>query len=142
MQKEKIVEYFMGAIHCSQVVAGEMAERFGVDRDMLMSMAAPLGGGCFNGEVCGCVTGGLLCIGLSCGHCHKGDVETNARMVEMTKEFENRFAEENGSLRCKDLCGYDFSAEGELEKAMESGVLFETCPKLVNSALDILDDII
>lgn len=142
ISKEQIVDNFTGAIHCSQVVSGEMAEKLGVDKSMLMSATGALGGGCFRGDVCGCVSSSLVCIGLSCGHCHKGDMEANQRLVEKTTEFEKRFTEKHGSICCRDLTGYDFSVPGELEKAMADGILFKKCPVYVQSALEILDDLI
>jgi len=142
ISREQIIDNFSGAIHCSQIVSGEMAEKLGVDKEMLMSAAGALGGGCFHGDVCGCVSASLMCIGLSCGHCHKGDLEANQRLVEKTAEFEKRFIEKHGSICCRDLTGYDFGVPGELEKAMEAGVTVEKCPAYVQGALEILDDLL
>ena len=142
MDEKKIVENFMGCIHCSQIVVGEMAEKLGVDKDLLMKLAGPLGGGCFHGEACGCVTAAMMSIGLKCGHCKLNDVDTNNKMVGMIHEFEERFIEQYGSLKCVDLSGHDFSKEGEFDKAFKENVFVEKCPKYVNTTLDILDDMI
>jgi hypothetical protein len=37
---------------------------------------------------------------------------------------------------------YDFSIEGESTKAFESGRIFEFCPKMVQDALEILEEIL
>jgi len=142
MEKEYIAQQFKGCIHCSQVVISQWAEKMGFDKDTLMKMVAPLAGGYFESEVCGCVSAALLVIGYYYGHCKPGDIEGNNRMVEMANKFKTMFREENGTIMCKGLQGRDFSIEGELDKAFASGELFEKCPDFVNSALEILDELI
>lgn len=141
MDRDEIIKLFEGKIHCSQIVAGQWAEKMGLDKDTVMRMAGPLGGGCFHGDVCGCVSGALMMIGAAFGHCEPGDEEGNDRMIEISAEFKERFEEECGSLRCRDLTGYDFSIEGDLEKAFAAGVTRERCPGYVQTALEILDEI-
>ena len=141
MDRNDIIDNFNGCVHCSQTVVEQWADKLGIDKATFMRIAGPLGGGCFDGNICGCVTGALLVIGAACGHYEVGDVEGNARMIEKVSEFKEAFKERTGSLVCRELTGYDFSQEGQLEAAMASGVLFEKCPDYVNIALDILEDI-
>ena len=83
----------------------------------------------------------MMVIGMKYGHCRHGDAEGNAAMIAKTMEFTKEFLARNGSLACRDLVKYDFSKEGELNKAFDSGRIFEFCPTMVQSALAILDDI-
>lgn len=141
MDRNDIITNFTGCVHCSQTVVEQWADELGIDKATFMRIAGPLGGGCFNGDVCGCVTGALLVIGAAYGHYEVGDVEGNSRMVAKASEFQEAFRERTGSLLCRELTGYDFSQEGQLEAAMAAGTLLEKCPDFVNIALDILDDI-
>lgn len=136
-----IQKQFCQSIHCSQIVLMEWAEELGYQRDEAARMAAPFGGGMFRGDTCGAVTGAMIAIGMRYGHCKPGDIEGNKAMMAKVKEFQDDFIELHGSLQCRDLCGYDFSEPGELEKAMTSGVLLSDCPAFVSSALEILNDI-
>ena len=63
-------------------------------------------------------------------------------MMQVLKEFEAAFIEENGSLICKDLIKYDVSKPEELAAAFESGIMFDLCPRLAVSACEILEDLI
>lgn len=142
LSKAEITDYFMGCIHCSQVIAGQWADRIDVDKEQFMRMTGPLGGGCFHGDICGCVSAALLVLGVACGHCEKGDVLGNNSMIGKITEFKQRFIEKKGSLICCELTGYDFSVPKELEKALADGVLLDQCPSNVNTALEILDEML
>ena len=142
MEKNEIIRNFAGSIHCSQIVVKQWAEELGLDEETAVRMAAPFGGGCMEGDICGCVAGALLMIGAEYGHCEAGDTEGNAQVVAKAAEFKEAFASKCGSLICRELIGYDFSKEEERTQAFESGVLFEKCPNFVNCALELLDEIL
>jgi C_GCAxxG_C_C family probable redox protein len=141
LTKEQINKGFTECIHCSQQVLAEWAEKLGYDRDAASRMAAPFGGGMFRGDTCGAVSGAMIAIGTKYGHCKPGDADGNAAMMEKVAAFQKEFIARNGSTICRELVGHDFSKEGELEKAMENGKVFEICPKLVQSSLEILNEI-
>lgn len=54
------------------------------------------------GEVCGVLSSGVLALGLLYG----GDDAVGPK----TREFVRRFAEQNGTVRCIDLIGFDISS--------------------------------
>lgn len=141
MDRNEILELFAGKIHCSQIVVGQWADELGLDRETVLRMAGPFGGGCFHGDVCGCVAGALMVIGAEYGHFEWGDEEGNTRMIEKIAEFKARFADNCGSLVCRELTGFDFSVPGAFDQAREAGVFVSHCPNYVNAALEILDDI-
>ena len=138
---EHIINEFKGKIHCSQQVLREWAEELGYSREEASRMAAPFGGGMFRGDTCGAICGAMMAIGMKYGHHEHGDFEKNEAMIEKIEEFNREFIARNGSTICRDLVGRDFSVEGERKKALESGKIFEVCPKFVQDALDILDEI-
>ena len=141
LTKDQINKGFVECIHCSQQVLMEWAEKLGYDRDTAARIAAPFGGGMFRGDTCGAVSGAMIAIGIKYGHCKPGDTEGNAAMMEKAAAFQKEFIARHGSTICRDLVGHDFSKEGELQKAMENGKVFEICPGMVQSSLEILDKI-
>ena len=141
MDRNEILELFAGKIQCSQIVVGQWVDELGLDKETVLRMAGPFGGGCFHGEVCGCVAGALMVIGAEYGHFEWGDEEGNARMIEKIAGFKERFVESCGSLVCRELTGFDFSVPGAFDQAKEAGVFVSRCPNYVNAALEILDDI-
>ena len=138
---EQINKRFKECMHCSQQVLMEWAEKSGYDRDEAARIAAPFGGGMFRGDTCGAVCGAMIAIGMKYGHCKPGDTEGNDVLKGKVDAFQKEFIALNGSTICRELVGYDFSKEGELQKALESGKIFEICPKMVQSSLAILDKI-
>ena len=142
LTEEKIFELFTQSIHCSQLVAGEMAEKLGYDREQTMRLAAPFGGGMFCGETCGAVAGGVMAIGMKYGHCNPGDVKQNELCIKKTAQFLEKFKARHGATRCRDLLGYDLSEEGALEKAFAAGRIKEVCPGFVLNSLELLGEII
>jgi C_GCAxxG_C_C family probable redox protein len=139
--KDEIVRYFKGGIDCSQVVLMQWATELGYDEEEAARMAAAFGGGMFNGDTCGAVSGAMIVIGLEYGHFELDDPESKTNLMEKVDTFLKKFMERRGTTICRELTKYDFSQEGELEKAIASGILFEFCPYLVLDALEILDEI-
>jgi C_GCAxxG_C_C family probable redox protein len=141
LTSNQINEGFKDFMHCSMQVLMEWAEELGYERDEAARMAAPFGGGLTQGDTCGAVCAAMIAIGMRYGHCKPGDKEGNDTLNAKAAEFYKEFKAKNGSTICRELVGYDFSKEGELEKAMASGKIFEVCPRLVQSSLEILDKI-
>ncbi|MCI8645908.1 MAG: C_GCAxxG_C_C family protein [Firmicutes bacterium] len=142
MTEDKALTCFGGGLDCSQVVFGYGAELLGEDKEKAVKIAAAFGGGMWNGETCGCVTGALMALGLKYGHFKLGDEETKSTLLEKRAEFEKEFKAINGSLICREILGYDLSTEEGMTKIMEKGLLTTKCPKLACCACDILDDLL
>lgn len=142
MNEEKALECFGGGLDCSQVVFGYGAELLGYDKDTAMKIAAAFGGGMWNGDTCGCVTGALMAIGLKYGHYKLGDEESKNAMLEKKAAFENEFKAQYETLICRELLGYDLTKEEEMAKIMEEQLLVTKCPKLACCACDILEELL
>ena len=84
----------------------------------------------------------LMVIGLKYGHFKEGDAEQKQVMREKSEEFKKKFLEMHESTMCKELLGYDLSKPEELGLALESGRLFDFCPKLTKETIDILKEIL
>lgn len=140
---EKSKEYFVCQhYHCSQAVFAAFAEELGITTEQALKISGCFGGGMRNGEVCGCVTGALMALGLKYGQCDVSDYESREKADKVAKEFMQRFTDENGSYLCRDLLGYDFSKPEDAKKIQESKVYVTVCPPLVESATKIVEDIL
>lgn len=137
---EQVNEYFRQSFHCSQVVLMQFAEELGYEQDEAARMSAPFGGGFFRGDTCGAVAGAALAIGMKYGHDTPGDTAQNAEMIAKLRHFQDAFARRNGSTLCRELVGYDFSKDGEFEKALQSGAVAARCPGYVLDAIAILEE--
>jgi C_GCAxxG_C_C family probable redox protein len=141
LSKTQITNGFRDRMHCSQQVLMEWAEELGYDREEAARMASPFGGGMFRGDTCGAVAGAMIAIGMRYGNSTPGDNEKDDAMQEKVKEFQDKFTARNGTTLCRDLLGYDFAKPDERAEAFAVGRVKEVCPKLVQDALEILDEI-
>lgn len=143
MTEEMIREEFIKGYDCSQVVLRAFANKIGLTEDEANRVSACFGGGMMMGEVCGAVTGALMVLGLKYGHSKQEKLlEQKEIMIAKSGEFRERFMERYGTVNCRALLGYDVSKPEELEEALSSGRMLDFCPRLVNEAIEILNEII
>ena len=141
--QEKAIKNFE-TMNCNQSVLCTYGPQFDVDEKLCIKLGLAYGGGMGRqGRTCGAVTGAYTVIGLwSAQQPVKERIEIKKIAFEKVQEFDRLFIEENGSLECKDLLGYDLSIPEESDKVGELN-LFETiCPKLVGNSAKILDKIL
>lgn len=135
-------KYFDEKFHCSQAVFAAFAPQYGLPEKQALKIGGSFGGGMCKGEVCGALTGALMVIGLKYGQCDVDDLESKAKTSELTCLVMDRFKAENGSYLCKDLLGYDLAVKEQAQKARELGLFTDFCPKMVESAAKILEQIL
>ena len=141
--QEEVANYFFEqGFDCSQVVLASFCEELGMDQETALKVSSSFGSGLWNGEVCGCVTGALMALGLKYGHYSPGDSKSKEIISSKTKEFEAKFKEKNKSIICREILGYDIGKPEEFEKIITKGILQEKCPKLAISACEILSEML
>ena len=77
----------------------------------------------------------LVALGLKYGMTTVGDTEKQRTADEYAKRFMNEFAKQNGSYLCRELLKCDLSNEEERQYAKEHGVIKAVCPKLIENAV-------
>lgn len=138
--EEKALSYFQDKFHCSQSVLAAYAEELGLTEEQALKIAYCLNSGMRKGEVCGACTGALLVLGMKYGQCKKEDLESRALANEKTVTFLEKFKEAHGTYICNDLMGCDISTAEGVKFAMEHNCFTEICPKMVASAVKILEE--
>ena len=138
---EKALELFANNFNCSQAVLTAFAPDLGLDEKLALMLGTQFGGGARNGEMCGAVSGALMVLGLKYGHCIKGDTESKQRADLVNDRFLEEFAKRNGSYICNDLLGCDVRTMEGVNYALENRLFTEFCPKMVKSAVEIVEDI-
>src|SRR5665647_2706442 len=106
-RKEEALRIFDSGFNCSQAVLGAFCEELGMKQETALRITTGFGGGLRRAEVCGAVTGAIMAIGLKIGHSVEGDNATKMHAYEITKQFESRFEELNGSIICRSILRYD-----------------------------------
>ena len=142
MDKTQIaINCFREGFSCSQAILSSFSESLGLERMTALKIAQSFGGGMAQmGETCGAVTGAFMAIGLKHGRIRADDEKAREKTYELVRDFVRRFRAEHGSIVCKELLGYDLSKEEEMREAQEKKLFDDFCPKLVQTAAEILEE--
>jgi C_GCAxxG_C_C family probable redox protein len=139
-RSEQAVSCFGEGFNCSQAVLSTCGPEMGLDRKSTLRVAGMFGGGMGHlGNVCGAVSGAFMVIGLKYSKVQDGENEKRDRGYALVRQFAEEFAARNGSIICKELLGYDLSTPEGLARAREKGLFRDLCPKLVQSAVEVLE---
>ncbi|MGN0605308.1 MAG: C-GCAxxG-C-C family protein [Oscillospiraceae bacterium] len=139
---DKALSLFSNNFNCSQAVFAAFASDFGIDDELALKIGTSFGGGARNGEICGAVSGALMVLGLKYGHYQAENNEQKSRAYNIAVEYTKRFKEINKSIVCRDLLGYDLTIPKEMACIKEKNLFTEICPKMVKSAVEVLESIL
>ena len=137
---ELALNYFEEKFHCSQAVLAAYADEFDLTEEQALKLGACFGSGVRKGEICGACSGALMVLGLKYGQASKEDIESRLKTNQVTDLFLYKFASENGSYICRDLLGCDLGTKEGIQYAMKHNLFTEFCPKMVESAMKILEE--
>ena len=132
---EEAVQLFEDGYMCSQAVLAVFCEEFGLSREQAFKISISFGSGMRKGEVCGACTGAIMALGLKYG-------ENKSKSDEMCLKFLDSFKKENGSYICRDLLDCDIRTEEGIKYAIDNNLFKEICPKMVESAAKIAQELI
>ena len=122
---------------CSQAVLAAYAEEFGLTEEQALRLGTCLGMGMRKGETCGACTGALMVLGLA-----HDDPKSRTPAYDKSERFLDAFRKANGSWTCNDLLGCDVRTPEGVQFARENRLFTELCPKMVASAVEILEGIL
>ena len=134
---------FSEGFNCAQSVLTSHARQFDLSPETALRFSAAFGAGMGRkGEVCGAVTGALMAIGLAYGPTSAEDKEAKERTYLLAHRFLDEFARQNGSIQCRELLGCRIDEPAELERARQQGLFTTICPRLVDEASELLDQLL
>jgi C_GCAxxG_C_C family probable redox protein len=140
LNEKKAAILFAEGFNCAQSVITSHAGQFGLESEIALKLSAAFGAGMGRkGEVCGAVTGALMAIGLASGPTSADDKEAKEHTYLLTRRFLDEFARQNGSILCRELLSCQIDEPEGLEKARQQGLFTTICPRLVDTASEILD---
>ena len=139
---EKSLELFGAKFNCAQAVFASFSEELGLDEKTALKIGGCFGSGMRKGEVCGACTGALMVLGLKYGQDEIGDVESKLKSDDLCVKLLEEFASKNGSYICNELLDCDIRTKEGVEYAVENNLFTEICPKMVESATVIVEQLI
>lgn len=138
--KEKAIKLLEEKYHCTQALFGAFATDFGLDLKTAFKISTCFGGGMRCGGTCGCITAGLLVLGMTFGFYNSSDTEQEVYGNRKTEEFIRRFSERmNGKVNCRDILGKDISIPHEMAEIRKEGLILKKCPTALETSIDILE---
>ena len=140
---QDVVAMYKKGFVCSQAMLSTYGMQFGIDREIALKVAAAFGGGMGRmGETCGAVTGAFMLIGLKCGNTKAKDKKARRKTDELVREFVSKFEAKHGSIRCKDLLGYDLSTSDGWKTAKKKKLFKTVCSGFVQDAAEIIEQML
>ena len=136
-------ESFLEGYNCSQsqvMAFSDLIEEKGVDVEAVCQIASPFGGGMGRlREVCGCVTGSFMVLGLLRGYEDPKDHAAKKRLYTEVQALAASNRDENGSIVCRELLGLGKGPDDPTpEKRSEAYYRKRPCADLCATAARIL----
>jgi C_GCAxxG_C_C family probable redox protein len=139
---ERAVSCFKETFSCSQAILSTYGPELGLEKEIALKVAGAFGGGMARmGEVCGAVTGAFMVIGLKHGKIKVEDEEAKEKTYLIVREFVERFKSRNGSIKCRELLGYDISTLEGIKLIKEKKLFYTICVKYVRDAAEIIEEL-
>ena len=139
---EKSLKLFESKFNCAQSVFASFSQELGLDEKQALKIGGCFGSGMRKGEVCGACTGALMVLGLKYGQCEINDRKSKLKSDELCVKFLEKFESINGSYICNEILGCDLKTEEGIKYAAENNLFTEVCPKMVESATSIVEELI
>ena len=141
-QVEDAVSCFCRGAACSQAIVGTYGPSVGLPPELGMKLASGFAGGMRLAQTCGAVTGAFMVLGLKHAgpNCDQRDCREN--VYAPIREFMAKFQQRNNTVVCKELLGCDISTPQGVQQATKDGLFRSICPKLVQDAAEILEEML
>ena len=138
---EKAVDYHHRGFNCCQSVLAAFSDVTGLSEQASFDLAGGFGAGMQTGEVCGAIVGASLALGLLHPVDPEQPVPSKQRTGRLVKEFQRRFREKFGEVRCHPLLKLEIAANDDTPAARDMG-LTQRCDILIATCAEILEDMI
>lgn len=134
--------YFKDGYNCSQSVVLAFADLMDVDREVLLRMSSPFGGGMGRlREVCGSVSGMFQVLGYFRGCDSSRERQQKIDLYAEVQELAKQFEEINGSIICRELLSGVRHTDGKVpEERTEAYYKKRPCGQLVAISTQLVEN--
>lgn len=136
---EQAAAYHHRGFNCCQSVLAAYSDLTGLSEQASFDLGGGFGAGAQTGELCGAITGAILTLGMLTPVDAEDPVGSKRRTGKLAKEFQQRFQEKFGDLRCRPLLKREIQATEETPAAQELD-LTNRCDILIVSAVEIVEE--
>lgn len=139
---QQALDTYKSGCNCAQALLTTYAPDVGLDPATACKLATGFGGGMRMGSACGALSGAIMVLSLKFGSQDANSPDQKARTYRLVEELTKAFEARNGSTQCTDLLGCDITTPEGLAQARERNRFACLCPKMVQDAAEILEDIL
>jgi C_GCAxxG_C_C family probable redox protein len=142
--KEKnALESFQSGWNCAQSVVMAFSEKLKFDKKLAQDIACGFGAGMGRlQETCGAVTGAFMALSVYNSHKYSDLKDQKEKSYLMIRQFDSKFIETFGSVRCKTLLNCDLLTEEGRNYFSENKLSKTVCEKCIFRAVEIVDELI
>ena len=140
LELEEVQENFNMGIICAQQVLSHYADRLGLPQETALRIASALGSGMGKAEVCGCVTGALMVMGMMHGPSGPCPRPQKEAFYARRDAFTEAFIKAHGSLQCRGILGHDLTTPEGMAAVRQNNLFTEICSPLVCKTCALLED--
>ena len=137
---EEVQENFNMGIICAQQVLAHFADRLNLPEETALRLASAFGSGMGKAEVCGCVSGALMVLGLMHGPSGPCPRPQKQAFYARRDAFTEAFAKTHGSLQCRGILGHDLTTPEGMAAVRKDNLFIKTCAALVCATCALLED--
>ena len=138
---ERSIAYHKQGFNCCQSVVAAFSDLTGLSEQESFNVGGGFGAGAGTGELCGAISGAVMTLGLLTPVDPADPVGSKKRTVALSKEFQKRFQEKFGHLRCCDLLAEKLSEERIPASAKAMG-LTGHCDIMIATAAEIVEEML
>lgn len=134
---------FLKGYNCSQAVALAFCDDFGLDKDTLLMLASPFGGGMGRlREVCGTVSGMFMVLGLAKGYSDSNAKDKKTQLYKDVQALAEKFRQDNGSIICRELLNLRIKGKDSPVPSERTQEYYgkRPCPELCRYAADLVEE--
>ena len=140
LELEEVQENFNMGIICAQQVLSHYADRLGLPQETALRIASALGSGMGKAEVCGCVSGSLMVIGMMHGPNGPCPRPQKEAFYARRDAFTEAFAKAHGGLLCREVLGHDLTTPEGMAAVRKDNLFITTCAPLVCATCALLEE--
>ncbi|MCR5826727.1 MAG: C-GCAxxG-C-C family protein [Oscillospiraceae bacterium] len=133
-------QYHDKGYNCCQSVLAAFADRLDIPEETALRLGAGFGSGAGTGELCGAITGAILALDLMAGGDMSQPVPSKRKAAARAREVQQRFTQQFGAVRCRELLKNEKEEASEAVRAMgitnHCGVMIATATELVEEMLE------
>ena len=140
---DKACKYHESGCNCAQSVLAAFSDVTGLSESESLRIGGGFGNGAGTGELCGAITGAVMTLGMTTPVDPDNPAAGKREAVALSKEFQARFKEKFGALRCQELLPLKFAPDDATPAAKRLGLNPQQhCRIMIVTATEITENIL